>query len=105
MKYLLNDPSAKHRRRRLRRMQTDAEACLWKRLRNKQLERQMAIELDGGQHLGQQAYDGQRTDYLRRHGIAVIRFWDNQVLQETAAVMDSIWAALMQSHVQEGNSP
>ncbi|MBI2346769.1 MAG: DUF559 domain-containing protein [Deltaproteobacteria bacterium] len=42
---------------------------------------------------------------LRRHGIAVIRFWDNQVLQETAAVMESIWAALMQSHVQEGNSP
>ena len=50
----------------------------------------LAIELDGGQH----AEDGnsgniieERLDYLRANGIEVIRFWNNEVLQNIDGVL------------------
>lgn len=103
MKYLHNDPTLKHRRRALRKNQTDAEKALWAHLRNKQFHglrffRQysigsyildfycpsikVAIELDGGQHneTGGKAYDALRSEYLKDKGINVLRFWNNEVL-------------------------
>ncbi len=103
--------------RKLRQEMTDAEQLLWRLLRNRGVhnakfrrqhpigryvldfychEAKLAIELDGGQHAEPQreAYDRERTAWLARQGIEVLRFWDNEVLQQTEAVLESIWEAL-----------
>jgi very-short-patch-repair endonuclease len=104
---------ARVRARELREGQTDAEALLWSKLRNRQLlglkfrrqrplgayfadfaclEIGLIIELDGGQH-GEQAalaYDNKREADLAAMGFQTLRFWNNQVLNETEAVMDKI---------------
>jgi very-short-patch-repair endonuclease len=99
--------------RDLRRTQTDAERRIWARLRNKQLldskfRRQHAIgpyfadfvcleiglivELDGGQHndVDHIEYDAARSEFLAKAGFEVIRFWDNDVMRETDAVISMI---------------
>ena len=104
---------ARVRARALRKGQTDAEALLWSRLRNRQLlglkfrrqhpvgnyfadfacvEIGLAVELDGGQHAESLVIDHDQRrerDFLAL-GFRTVRFWDNQVLQETDAVMESI---------------
>ena len=105
--------------RRLRGMQTDAERKLWARLRDRQLaalkfrrqhpigpfivdfccvERGLAIELDGGQHATKTEPDAKRTFFLRRHGFQVLRFWDNEVLNNIDGVLEQICEALKDSH-------
>ncbi|HXX85137.1 MAG TPA: hydantoinase B/oxoprolinase family protein, partial [Casimicrobiaceae bacterium] len=109
------------RARSLRQGQTDAEALLWSLLRNGALagkkfrgqhpllidgkqyvadfychERGLVIELDGGQHVDQASYDEGRTRALGSRGIRVIRFWDNEVLQQTEDVLEAIWRALVE---------
>lgn len=117
MSYLVNDPSSKMSRRTLRRNQTETETKLWQRLRSKQLDgfkfyRQfgigsyildfycpqcrLAIELDGGQHTSDITRDEYRTDHLAQHDIEVIRFWNNQVLQNIDDVVKSIWERLIE---------
>jgi very-short-patch-repair endonuclease len=99
------------RARALRQQQTDAEALLWSRLRNRQLsglkfrrqrpigkyiadfaciEIGLVIELDGGQHLEQQGYDAAREGAMRAAGFQTLRFWNNEVLNETEAVVEKI---------------
>jgi len=116
--------------RELRKNQTDAETVLWQLLRNRQLnnlkfrrqhpidnyiadfychELKLVIELDGGQHFtdkGKQK-DIQRTSNLKQHGIEVLRFDNRQVLTETEAVLESIYAlTLALSHGErEQTSP
>jgi very-short-patch-repair endonuclease len=88
---------------------TDAEITLWYHLRAKRLdglkfrrqhpvppyvadfyceELRLVIELDGSQH--DEDVDSARTQALERQGLFVLRFWDNQVLQETDAVLEAI---------------
>ncbi|WP_333879051.1 endonuclease domain-containing protein [Methylobacter sp.] len=97
--------------RALRINQTDAERLIWNQLRNRRMvgckfrrqqiigpyiadflcmEPKLVIELDGGQHLQQQASDEQRTQYLQKLGYKVLRFWNHEVLRETQAVLDAI---------------
>lgn len=113
MRFFMNDPSIKSRRRLLRKHQTDAETRLWSKLRNRRFlgikffrqysvgayvldfyapSIQLAIELDGSQHAERkhQSYDVRRTAYLEDFGIRVIRFWDNEVLKNIDAVLESI---------------
>jgi very-short-patch-repair endonuclease len=110
MKFLLNDPTLKPRRRELRRNQTDAEKALWAHLRNKQFygvkffrqysigpyivdfyspTMKLAVELDGGQHnqCQNKEYDAARSEYLRVQGIEAIRFWNNDVLLDIQSVL------------------
>jgi adenine-specific DNA-methyltransferase len=56
----------------------------------------LAIELDGGGHAEekQKLYDVQRTRALEEEGIKVLRFWNNDVLTETEAVLEVIWNSL-----------
>ena len=49
-------------------------------------ERRVIIELDGGQHSQQMVYDSKRTAWLEAQGYRVLRFWNNQVLQEIEAI-------------------
>jgi len=100
--------------RDLRKAMTDAERKLWQRLRSDQLgvkfrrqhpfgryvldfvclERCLVIEVDGSQHAEDQAYDEKRTEQLRVSGFTVLRFWNNEVLNETDAVVQAIWDVL-----------
>ncbi|WP_131782329.1 DUF559 domain-containing protein [Legionella gresilensis] len=57
----------------------------------------LVIELDGGQHLNNQSYDMARTAWLNTHGFKVLRFWNNDVLQQTAPVIEVILGALTDS--------
>ena len=53
-------------------------------------ESKLVVELDGGQHASQIQADQRRTDFLAKAGYRVLRFWDNEVLSETEAVMQKI---------------
>ena len=101
--------------RRLRNNMTDAEQSLWRCLRRKQmsdfkfrrqhplgdyiidfvcLEVMLAVEVDGGQHNAQEAEDTVRTEYLKRAGFRVLRFWSNEVLGDVDSVTAVIWRVL-----------
>ena len=94
---------------------TDAEKHLWRHLRQRQLngckfrrqqpignyivdfvcfEQRLIIELDGSQHAEQIDYDTKRDARLKSQGYRILRFWNNQVLQETEAVKEVIMEAL-----------
>jgi very-short-patch-repair endonuclease len=98
----------------LRKNTTPAEQKLWSVLRNDQLgvsfrrqhaigpyivdfvclKQKLIIELDGGQHLEQMAYDDERTAFLQAKGYRVLRFWNNDVLNDLNGVMSVILEAL-----------
>ena len=99
----------------LRKSSTDAELRLWRLLRNRHLaqfkfrrqhpigeyiadfvclDKQLVIELDGGQHAEQVEYDDARTRKLEVAGFRVIRFWDNDVLTRPEAVLQRIYEEL-----------
>src|SRR5581483_3868559 len=48
--------------------------------------RKLIIELDGGQHIEQAGYDEERTGYLELQGYKVIRFWNNEVMNDIEGV-------------------
>jgi len=54
------------------------------------LERKLVIELDGGQHATTAEADSMRTRYLEDRGFRVIRFWNNEVLEN----MEGVWEAI-----------
>jgi very-short-patch-repair endonuclease len=58
------------------------------------VEKNVVIEVDGGQHAENEELDLHRSAYLNKMGYKVFRFWNNQVLQETEAVLSSIFAIL-----------
>ncbi len=115
----MRDPVAQERAQALRRDATDAERHLWRHLRRRQLhgyrfrrqvpiagyiadfaclEGKIVIEVDGGQHADQGEYDRHRDTRIQAQGYRVLRFWDNQVLLETSAVLEVIAAALASRH-------
>ena len=110
------DPTSKARQ--LRRHSTKAESALWKHLRARQLdghkfrrqvplgqyvvdfvcfERRLIVELDGGHHQTQAAYDNERTEWLESQGYRLLRFWNNEVLGQTDGVAQVILEALRDS--------
>ena len=54
------------------------------------LKKKLVIELDGSQHLEQEEYDQERTLYLESQGYRVIRFWNDQVLNDIEGVIKTI---------------
>ena len=60
--------------------------------------RKLIIELDGSQHLEQAEYDNERTKYLESHGYRVLRFWNNDVMNDVAYVLKVIWRALQEEN-------
>jgi very-short-patch-repair endonuclease len=101
--------------RRLRRDQTNAERMLWFRLRDRRLngwkfrrqfpvdryvvdffcaDAHLIVELDGGQHAARTDADAQRTKVLEAMGYMVLRYWNNDVMQNIDGVLEDIYAAL-----------
>ncbi|MDO8414348.1 MAG: endonuclease domain-containing protein [Gallionellaceae bacterium] len=100
--------------RKLRKTMTDAEKKLWQQLRGKQfdgykfrrqhpfddfildfvcLEAKLVVEVDGGQHF-ESSRDKTRDGVLTQAGFRVVRFWNNQVLNEMESVVEFIWLEL-----------
>ena len=98
----------------LRRQSTDAENKLWCYLKGRRFEgakftRQfpigryiadfacrsagLVIELDGGHHSPEA--DAPRTEAIERFGYRVIRFWNNDVLENTEGVLEVIRQELL----------
>ena len=50
----------------------------------------VAVELDGGQHVDAVSYDQRRTEFLIAEGWAVLRFWNNEVLENLDGVAELI---------------
>ena len=56
-------------------------------------ERKLIIEVDGGQH-ADNASDAQRDAWLEGQGFHIQRFWNNDVLNNTKGVLETIVGAL-----------
>ena len=56
--------------------------------------RKLIIELDGSQHLEQEEYDAERTEFLKTKGYKVLRFWNNAVMNDIDSVLNLIWDTL-----------
>lgn len=52
------------------------------------------IELDGGQHAAHFDADNQRSAELATHGYRVIRFWNNDVIDNLDGVLETIGRVL-----------
>ncbi len=102
----------------LRKAQTEAEQRLWYHLRAHRfmgrkfkrqkpigryvvdfvcLEEKLIIELDGGQHAENLEYDHVRDSWLRSEGYTVLRFWNNEMMNEMEGVLEQIQLALSPS--------
>ena len=93
---------------------TDGERLLWQRLRSEQLgfkfRRQhplvayvadfarlapgLIIELDGSQHVDQQAYDAKRDMFFRSNGFDVMRFPANLPFSDLQSMAQAIYDRL-----------
>ena len=103
------------RSRELRSNATLAERRLWSVLSNRQLagvrfnrqvvirpyicdfvarSAKLVIEIDGGQHGDAVEYDDARTAFLEARGYRVLRFWNNEVINNLDGVVERIAAAL-----------
>ncbi len=109
------EPATKNLARQMRKQPTDTEHLLWFELRNRQLNgfrfnrqvrigpyicdfccrnNKLIIELDGSQHALNEGNDARRTEWLQQSGYSVLRFWNDEVAFERAAVLETILAAL-----------
>ena len=98
----------------MRREPTDAEATMWRLLRDRRLsafkfrrqvpfknyildfvcfEKCLVIEIDGSQHLDSQT-DLARAAALASEGFETARYWNNDVLRQPVAVLEDILAKL-----------
>jgi very-short-patch-repair endonuclease len=96
---------------------TEAEAILWRHLRQLELKgthfrrqvvigpyvadfaclgTRLIIEVDGSQHGTDEgiASDAVRTQWLEAEGYRVLRFWNNEVTTEIESVLEAIYQAL-----------
>jgi len=110
---LHNLPSSKNRRRALRSRLTPAESLLWVHLQHRQVQgrkfrrqhsvgitildfycpaENLAVELDGASHDHEAAQDrdAQRSEFLRRVGIRVLRFENREVRENLEGVLKAI---------------
>lgn len=55
-------------------------------------EKKIIIELDGSQHMEQEAKENDRARdlWFKEQGYSVLRFWDNEVLMNTKGVLEVI---------------
>jgi very-short-patch-repair endonuclease len=117
-------PDAVDHARQLRRNSTRAEAILWRALResmaHEKWRRQVAIgpyfanfashrarliiEVDGSQHADALEADAARTSFLKSQGYRVLRFWNNDVLQNLDGVLAAVNAALPSPLVGDGGA-
>jgi len=112
-KFLYNNKSLKERRRELRNHQTLAEKILWEYISKNKIKRlrflrqygigryvidfycpkiRLGIELDGNAHKEEEnkLYDRDREKFLGNLDIEIIRFWNDDVLNNSENVLDKL---------------
>jgi very-short-patch-repair endonuclease len=98
--------------KRLRKEATFAERLLWGKLRGKRFEgikfkrqvplgkyivdfasfeKNLIIECDGGQHDLQREKDKSRDEWLVSQGFKVLRFWNNEIIENPEGVSEVIF--------------
>lgn len=101
--------------KKLRKDSTEAEKRLWSKLRAKQLagfkfrrqqplgpyvvdfinfEKRLIIEVDGGQHALQKERDNERDCWLNERGFEVLRYWNNEIIDNLDGVLEAILKVL-----------
>jgi very-short-patch-repair endonuclease len=96
----------------MRREPTEAEAVLWRILRDRRLsklkvrrqapippyivdfvcfEHRLIVEADGSQH-AENPRDGKRDAFLAAEGFTVVRFWNHEILDDARVIEDTILA-------------
>ena len=106
-----HDPAKRDRAREMRLNMTEAEQALWQRIKGDRVSglnfrrqqvidgfivdfychrARLAIEVDGAVHDDRQEYDRERDLLLGTRGITVLRFTNDQVLTNIAAVLAHI---------------
>ncbi|WP_422343770.1 endonuclease domain-containing protein [Parasphingorhabdus sp.] len=104
----------RRRAKSMRSEPTEAETKLWTILRAKRLggykfrqqvpidhyigdfvcfARKLIVEADGSQH-AENSYDEKRDSYLKAEGFQILRFWNNDILNNPDGVAEAILAAL-----------
>jgi len=112
--------------RQLRKNSTYAEKLIWRHLRNLNLdgikfrrqqplgpyivdfiaaEKKLVIELDGGQHAANKVLDKDRDQYIESEGYRVLRFWNNEVLQNTEGVLERLRQEILKDTPSPRPSP
>jgi very-short-patch-repair endonuclease len=105
---------------------TEAERKLWSRLRSWQVDgvrfntqypighyicdfaarsKGLVIEIDGGQHALRTSYDARRTRYIEERGYRVLRFWNNDVLNNLDGVVSEIGRVLAELGTRDMSKP
>lgn len=103
--------------KRLRKQATKTESSLWFHLKAKHLdglkfrrqqpigqfivdficfEKKGIIEVDGGQH-SESEYDRERDEWLKKEGFKILRFWNNEVLNNMTGVLEVIRSNCLKS--------
>lgn len=102
-------------RRDLRKKLTKQELLLWKEIRNNKMgykfrrqvsigpyfadfyckEKNLVIEVDGGQHKDNKDYDNERTLYIKSFELNTLRFWNSEIENSLNDVLDKIKNALL----------
>lgn len=109
-------PEIEEAARFLRQQLTPAEARLWEVLRGRQFRglkfrcqhpigrfivdfyypsQRLIIEVDGGVHLQQHDYDQARTNQLENFGYCVLRFTNDEVINNLPNVLNQITQSLL----------
>jgi very-short-patch-repair endonuclease len=122
----LPSEGARERARMLRRGMTEAERALWQMLRSRQVdgyrfrrqvpigwfivdfachEARLVVEIDGGQHDPWSEREVSRTRFLEREGYRVLRFWNNEVLDNPEGVRTGIAEILDRGHPHPNPPP
>lgn len=112
-KFLYNNKTLKERRRELRKNQTPAEKLLWKYISRDKIfglrflrqygagpyildfycaQIRLGIEVDGDIHSSKERklYDKDRAEYLKSLDIQILRFWNDDVLNNTKEVIKNL---------------
>jgi very-short-patch-repair endonuclease len=106
--FIYNHPKYKQRRKDLRVNQTNTEEILWKFIKNKQIkgkkfrrqhsvdnfildfycsENRLGVEVDGKVHDSQKEYDVERTRILENLNIKILRFTNEEILNNIENVL------------------
>ena len=104
-------PGAHARARALRHDMTEAERRVWQILRSHRMkgykfrrqvpigryvadfvchEARLIVEIDGGQHDRSSRRETERTEFVQNEGYRILRFWNNEVLENLDGVHQKI---------------
>lgn len=112
-KFLYNNKEFRDRRRELRNNQTEAEKVLWKHISKNKIQNlrflrqysigpyildfyspkiRLGIELDGSPHLEKETklYDKEREKFLESLDINIIRFWNDEILNNLLETLNRL---------------